>query len=142
MFWFKWKEIISLLQKLISLEKIIVFEEYIFFWMKLRLKFDNTTWHYKTKNTAKNMKKDSVRKYVHMRRKIPSRARSCIHFGWPFPSPHQLPTHLIDGSFLNQKTYKDIRILYSLKSKRSKNKFLYEKRNGSVEWINIQESSI
>ena len=36
------------------------------------------------------------------------------------PSPQKLRTYLIDGLFLNQKTYKYIRILHSLKYKRSK----------------------
>ena len=36
------------------------------------------------------------------------------------PSPHQLRTYLIDGLFLNQKTYKDIRISDLLIYKHSK----------------------
>ena len=38
----------------------------------------------------------------------------------PNPPPNQLRTHLIDNTFLNQKTYKYIRILDLLKCKRSK----------------------
>ena len=34
-------------------------------------------------------------------------------------SPSQLRTYLIDGPFFNEKTYKDIRMLYSLKYKHS-----------------------
>ena len=37
------------------------------------------------------------------------------------PSPDQLRTYLIDCSYLNQKTYQDIRISYSLEHKHSKN---------------------
>ena len=36
--------------------------------------------------------------------------------------PQQLCTYLIDVPFLNQKTYKDIRMSYSLKYKHSKKK--------------------
>ena len=36
------------------------------------------------------------------------------------PSPYQLRTYLIDDPFLNQETYKDIRISYSMKYKHSK----------------------
>ena len=50
------------------------------------------------------------------------------------PFPHQLCTYLIDGPFLSQKIYKDIRISYSLKYKHSKKKFLYKKVSCSVGW--------
>ena len=40
-------------------------------------------------------------------------------FWMTLPIPHQLRTYLTDGPFLNQKTYKDIRISYSLKHKNS-----------------------
>ena len=64
------------------------------------------------------MKQDNVSVYVHVRRVIPlPSVRSCTHFGWPSSSPHQLRTYLTDGLFLNQKTYKDIRISHSLKYK-------------------------
>ena len=36
------------------------------------------------------------------------------------PSPPKLRKHLIDGSFLNHKNNKDIRISYSLEYKHSK----------------------
>ena len=45
----------------------------------------------------------------------------CTHFEWP-PSIPQFHTHLMDGLFLNQKTNKNSRILYSLKYKNSKKK--------------------
>ena len=61
------------------------------------------------------MKRDSVSAYVHIRRDTPS--RSCTHFGWHLLSPQKLRRYVIDGPSLNQKTYKDIRILYSVKYK-------------------------
>ena len=39
---------------------------------------------------------------------------------WMTPIPQQLRMYLIDGPFFNQKTYKDIRISYSMKYKYSK----------------------
>ena len=45
--------------------------------------------------------------------------RSCTHLDDPL-FPQQLHTYLIDGPFLNQKTYKDIQISYSLKYRHSK----------------------
>ena len=64
------------------------------------------------------MKWDSVSAYVHMSRDIPSPYMRLYAF-W-MDDPHQLPTHLIDGPFLNQKTYKYIRISYLLKYKHLK----------------------
>ena len=52
---------------------------------------------------------DSASAYVRMRRDSPSLDEP--------PISHQLHTYLIDGLFLNQKTYKDIRMSYSLKYK-------------------------
>ena len=58
-------------------------------------------------------------------------AAVCILDDWPIP--HQFRTYLIDGPFLNQKrhiaTYK---ILIHWNINIRKNKFLYEKINGSV----------
>ena len=51
------------------------------------------------------MKRDSVSAYVHMKRDTPSLYMQLYAF-WMNPPPqslHQLPTHLIDGPFLNQK---------------------------------------
>ena len=73
---------------------------------------------------SENMK--SVSAYVHTRHDIPSLCTQLNAF-WLTPIPERLRTYLIDGPFLNQKTYKDIRISYSLKYNYSKNKFLYEK---------------
>ena len=78
------------------------------------------------------MKRGSVSAYLHMRRDIPPPPLYAA-IGIMIPtSLHQLHTYLIDVLFLNQKTYKDIRILYSLKYKHFKKKFLYEKINGGV----------
>ena len=44
-----------------------------------------------------------------------------LYIFWMIPShPHQLRKYIIDGPFLNEKTYKGIRISYSLKYKHSK----------------------
>ena len=69
------------------------------------------------------MKRDSVSAYVHMRRDTPPPslyAALRILDDPPSQSPQQLRTHLIDDPFLNQKTYKYIRISYLLKYKHSK----------------------
>ena len=80
------------------------------------------------------MKRDSVSAYVRMKRDTPLPLQVVVRIlDDPPPSPHQLHTYLIDEPFLNQKNYQDIRISYSLKYKRQKNEFLYEKINGSVE---------
>ena len=80
------------------------------------------------------MKRDSVSAYVRMKRDTPLPLQVVVRIlDDPPPSPHQLRTYLIDDPFLNQRNYQDIRISYSLKYKRQKNKFLYEKINGSVE---------
>ena len=50
----------------------------------------------------------------------PPPVRSCTHFLMTPLSLHELRTYLIDGPFLNQKSYKDIQTLYSLKYKHSK----------------------
>ena len=49
--------------------------------------------------------------------------RTWKRFGWTPPFP-QLRTYLMDSLFLNQKINKNIRILYSLKYKYSKNNSL------------------
>ena len=73
------------------------------------------------------MKRDSVNAYVHMRRDT-SFPCTQLHGFWMTPSiPHQLRKYLIDGPFLNQKMYNDIRISYSVKYKHSKNKFFTKK---------------
>ena len=46
------------------------------------------------------------------------------------PSPDQLRTYLIDYPYLNQKTYQDIRIPYSLEQKHSKKQISLRK----TEW--------
>ena len=78
------------------------------------------------KSAAKNMKRDSISAYIHMRRDTPSPYTQLNAF-WMTPPPpprppvqHQLHTHLIDDPFLNQKTYKYIRISYLLKHEHSK----------------------
>ena len=57
------------------------------------------------------MKRDKVCKsesvYVHMRRDISSPCTQLYAF-WITPIPYQLRTYLIDGLFLNYKTYIDI----------------------------------
>ena len=90
------------------------------------------TRHYKIKMLPKNIKRDSVSAYVYIRRDTPcTQLYATVSILDESPSLQQLHTYLIDGPFLNQKTYKDIRISYSLKFIR-KNKFLYENNNGSV----------
>ena len=70
------------------------------------------------------MKGDSVSAYVHVRRDtpppLPLYAALRILDDPPSQSPQQLRTHLIDDPFLNQKTYKYIRISHLLKYKHSK----------------------
>ena len=68
--------------------------------------------------------------YVHTKRD-PLSPHTQLYAFW---MTHQLRMYLNDGSFLNQKAYKKIRISYSLKYTHSKNKFRYEKANGSVGW--------
>ena len=67
--------------------------------------------------------------------------RSSTYFEWP-PSPQQLHTDLIDSPFLNQKTYKDIRISYLLKHKHSKKCIPLLKKVAVKDKMKIQESSI
>ena len=82
------------------------------------------------------MKRDSVSAYI--RSDTPS--RSCTHFGWHPLSPQQLRSYVIDGPFLNQKTYKDIRILYW--NINIKINFFSKKYMVVRDEINIQECSI
>ena len=65
---FKWKKLISRRQKLISLKKTTVSGGHIFFEIgKVKfLKKKNKT--LKDKNAAKNLKRDNVSAYVHVRR--------------------------------------------------------------------------
>ena len=66
------------------------------------------------------MTRDSVSAYVQMRRDTPFPLYANVRILYEPPaSPHQLPTYLIDGPFLNRKTYKDIQISYSLNHKHS-----------------------
>ena len=62
------------------------------------------------------MKRDSVSAYVYIKRDTPFPCTQLYAF-WIIPIPQQLRTYLTDGPFPNQKTYKDIRISYSLKYK-------------------------
>ena len=78
------------------------------------------------------MKKENGSKYLLRVMTAPPPVSSCTHFGFFFQY-HQLHTYLVDGPFLNRKSYKDIRMSYSLKYKHSKNKFIYKKINDSVE---------
>ena len=55
-----------------------------------------------------------------------------MHKAWHSYSLYAPIRSLIDGHFLKQKTHRDIWISYSLNI--WKNKFLYEKINGSVRW--------
>ena len=68
----------------------------------------------------KNMKRDSVSAHVHMRRDTHSPYVLLYAFWMIPPFLYELRTYLIDGSFLNQKTCKGIRISYSVKYKHSK----------------------
>ena len=78
------------------------------------------------------MKRDSVSAYVHIKRDTPLSLYAPVHIlDVPPPFPW-LRTYLIEDLFRNQKTNKNIRISYSLKSKHSKKKILYEKINRSV----------
>ena len=54
----------------------------------------------------KNMKKDSVVAYAYMRRGTLLLLYTTVHILDDSPSPHQLHTYWIDGSFLNQKRIK------------------------------------
>ena len=84
------------------------------------------------KNHTKNLKRDSVSAYVHMMRNTPLYA--AVRILDESPIPHQLRTYLIDSPFLNQKHIKtfEYRIHWNINIR--KNKFLYEKINGSVGW--------
>ena len=66
------------------------------------------------------MRRDSASAHVHMRRDTPLPLYAVVRILDDPPSPHQLRTYLIYGLFLNQKTYKDIRISDLLKYKHSK----------------------
>ena len=57
------------------------------------------------------MKRDSVSAYVHMECDTPLPL---------YPAVRILRTYLIDGLFLDQNIYKDIRMLFSLKYKHLK----------------------
>ena len=65
---------------------------------------------------------------VHMKRDTSFPCTQLCIFWMTPPFSRQLRTYLIDGPFLNQKTYKDIRILYSLKYKRSKKSISLRKK--------------
>ena len=79
----------------------------------------------------KNIKRDSVSAYVHMRRDTPFPLYPPVHILEP---SIPLVKYIINSTYiLNQKTNKKIQILYSLKYKLSK-KIPYQKINGSVEW--------
>ena len=75
------------------------------------------------------MKRDSVKAYVHVRRDTALPLYAAVRI---LDYPHQLRRYFINGPFLNQKTYKDIQISYSLKYKFRKKNFFYEKINGSI----------
>ena len=67
------------------------------------------------------MKRDAYASaYVHMRRGISSPLHAAARILDDRPSPDQLRTYLIDFPYLNQKTYQDVRISYSLEHKHSK----------------------
>ena len=70
---------------------------------------------------CQNMKRDSVSAYVHIKRDTLSPCTQLCTY-------QQLCTYLIDGPFLNQKTYKNIRISYLLKCKHSK-KYISLRKN-------------
>ena len=80
------------------------------------------------------MKRDRVSAYVHMRHDNPLLLYSAVHILDDPWSPFQLCTHLTDGSFLNQKHIKTFEYPIHWDTNIWKNKFLYEKINGSVEW--------
>ena len=112
-------------KKLISVQqKLIDFWQTHPFSMKIRLNFfklNKTPWD-------KNIKRDSVSAYVHMRcdTLVPLYApvhivHTCKHF-WltstpppPSRAPHVPSIISLDGLFPNQKTNTNIRISYSLK---------------------------
>ena len=91
----------------------------------------NKTRHYKTKMPLKHEKRYC--KCVHTHKALhPSLLYAAVRV-WDDPSsPQQLRTYLIDGPYLNQKTYKDIRISYSLKYKHLKKNFFRKKINSSL----------
>ena len=74
----------------------------------------------------KNLKRNNVSAYVHMKRDTPLPLYASVNILDDSPplTYLQLPfslllTYLMDGLFLNQKTNKNIRISYSLKYKHS-----------------------
>ena len=90
-----------------------------YFLIKDKVKFLQIKQDTITQKCCQNIETDSVSAYVHMRCDTPSPYMQLYAFWMTPQSPHQLRTHLIDGPFLNQKTYKYIRILYLLKYKHS-----------------------
>ena len=79
------------------------------------------------------MKRDSVSAYVHKRRDTQFLMYAPVHIWDDLPKPRsppfpQLRMCEMDGLFLNQKTNKNTRISYSLKSKYSKKKSLQKNK--------------
>ena len=65
--------------------------------------------------------------HVHMRRDTPLSLYAAVRILDDSPSTNQLRTYLIYDPILNQKTYKDIWISYSLKCKHSKKIYFFTK---------------